>query len=230
MTKRLLFVSSIIVLMITGIVVIAQIGIKPTDKMIIEILEENRDNLLSIVGIIGAGIARDTCSNNHIIGITIYLDNMTENHEIPNKLGDFTIFIKGIDEASKFEIETMIIQNTHYHLLDVTTDKPTYNQNDNITITIKNFSNETFTFSNSIYNLYFEKWIDFWELYTGIIGLEVITYLSPEETGQIIYKLGEHTEKSFQPGKYQVVSKGWLDHKGKNVYVWDRAEFMVEYY
>ncbi len=64
--------------------------------------------MLSIDGVVGAGIARD--ENNHIIGIAVYVeDDMTDVQKIPNKLGEFKVFIKGMSEASEFEKERMII-------------------------------------------------------------------------------------------------------------------------
>lgn len=228
MTKRLsITIGVLVVLVIAGIVYVTQISIIPTDVKIVEILEENKENLLSVDGVVGAGIARD--EDNHIIGIAVYVeDNEADTQQIPSKLGEFKVFIKKISEASEFEKERMII-NPRYHLLNVTTDKSVYQQNDNITITVKNLSNETVTFGNSAYDLFFEKWNGVsWEVYTGVIGLEVITYLNPEEIGEIGYKLGGQTDKPFPQGKYRVISEGWLDHNGKIVYVWGYAEFAVE--
>ena len=182
MTKRRLFIFGFFVIAIVGIVFITQIGITPADVKIIEILKNNRENLLRVVGVVGAGIARD--EKNHIIGIAVYVeDNIINSQEIPSELDEFNVFVKDVSEATESEKESMIIRNTHYHLLNVTTDKTMYQQNNNITITIKNESNETFIFGNSVYDLFFKKWNgDSWEVYTGIIGLEVITYLNPEET------------------------------------------------
>ena len=227
MSKRLLFIiGSLIVLAITGIVFVTQIGIKPADVKIFEILEDNRENLLGVFGVVGAGIARD--ESNRIIGIVVYVEDVTDTQKIPTKLGEFKVYIKGLNEASDFEKERMIIRNTHYQLLDVTADKNMYRENDNITITIKNLSNNTFAFGNSVYDLYFKKWNGVsWEFYTGVIGLEVITYLDPEETAKITYQLGGQTDRPFPPRKYRVISKGWVDHEGKTIYVWGFAEFTV---
>jgi len=229
MTKKLLFVVGIFVgLVIAGIVCVTQIGITPTDTKIFQILHENKENLLSIDGVVGAGIARD--EDNHIIGIAVYVeDNVTDTQEIPDKLDEFDVFIKRIGEASEFEKERMIIRSTRYRLLNVTTDKIVYQQNDNIVVTIKSKSNETVVFGNSVYDLFFEKWNGVsWEFYTGVIGVEVITYLYPEEIAEVDYLLGGQTDKPFPSGRYRVVSCGWLDHNGEIVYVWGYAEFTVE--
>lgn len=93
---------SIILLMLNPIV--------PTDVKINEALTENKDFLLNIDGVIGAGIARNN-TNNHIIGIAVYIaNNATYTQEIPQKLGDFTVIVKRISEVSEFEKEHMIIR------------------------------------------------------------------------------------------------------------------------
>lgn len=164
-----------------------------------------------------AWIARD--ENNHIIGIAVYVDNVADIQEIPSMLGEFKVYIKGIDGISDFEKEKMILKNTYYQLLNVTTDKTLYQENDNIAITVENLSNDTFTFGNSVYDLYFEKWNgESWEFYTGVIGLEVITYLNPEEIAEVSYQMGGQTDKPFFPGKYRAISIGWIDHNGEPIY------------
>jgi hypothetical protein len=111
-------------IIITGILVVLVIGtifvlsvilwmlnpIVPTDVKIHNTLKENQDFLLSIDGVIGAGIARNS-SNNHIIGTAVYVeDNITDVQGIPDKIGEFTVFIKRISEISEFEKERMLIR------------------------------------------------------------------------------------------------------------------------
>jgi len=84
--------------------------IVPTDVKIYRTLDENKDFLLSIDGVIGAGIAKNS-SNNYIIGIAVYIeDNMTNIQEVPKELGEYPVFIKRISEISEFENERMIIR------------------------------------------------------------------------------------------------------------------------
>lgn len=96
MDKKLLIAIGILVaLAVAGLVFVTRIGIMPTDTKIIEILYKNEENLLSIDGVVGAGIARD--ENNHIIGIAVYVeDYMVHFEKIPSKLGEFKISIKRI--------------------------------------------------------------------------------------------------------------------------------------
>jgi hypothetical protein len=97
-----IFVLSVMLWMLNPIV--------PADVKMYHTLEKNQDVLFSIDGVIGAGIARNS-SSNHIIGIAVYVeDNFTDVQEIPDKLGEFTVFIKRISEISEFEKERMLIR------------------------------------------------------------------------------------------------------------------------
>lgn len=109
MGRRLLIASGVLlVLAVAGVVFVTRIGIRPTDTKIIDILGENREELLSIDGVVGAGIARD--EDNHIIGIAVYVeDDMTEIRRIPAMLGEFEVLVKRASEISEFEREKMII-------------------------------------------------------------------------------------------------------------------------
>ncbi len=107
--KILIAVGILGVLAVTGFLWISTPIGMPTDTEIVDILKENEENLLSIEGVVGAGIARD--ENNYIIGIAVYVeDNMTNVQNIPSKLGEYEVFIKRISEASDFEKEKMIIK------------------------------------------------------------------------------------------------------------------------
>lgn len=135
-----------------------------------------------------------------------------------------------VEAHKEFEVVAKMPPLFMLLLLNVTiNNKSVCHQDDNVIITVKNESNETLTFGDSAYNLFFEKWNGVsWEPYTGVIGLEVITLLNPEEVAEIRYKLGEQTDKPFPVGKYLVTSKGWFDHIGEITWVWGYAEFAVE--
>jgi hypothetical protein len=99
----------LIAVVITGFVLFALNDMTPTDTKIVQVLDENEESLLSIEGVVGAGIARD--ENNYIIGIAVYVeDDMTDFQEIPSKLNGFQVFIKRMSEASEFEKENMLIR------------------------------------------------------------------------------------------------------------------------
>ena len=84
--------------------------IYPTDSKIINTLNQNENYLLNIPNVVGAGIARNN-SNNYIIGIAVYIaDNATNTHEIPQRLGDFTVFIIRISDVSQFDRDHMIVR------------------------------------------------------------------------------------------------------------------------
>jgi len=83
--------------------------IVPTDVKIVEILDRNRDVLLNIDGVVGAGIARSEIDNS-ITGIAVYVeDDMTNVQEIPSELEGFKVFLKRMSETSEYERENMII-------------------------------------------------------------------------------------------------------------------------
>lgn len=135
--KKLWISVGMLALAVAGIIFVSQVGITPTDTKIIDLLHENGENLLGVVGVVGAGIARD--ENNHIMGIAVYVDdNVADAQQIPSNLGEFTVYVKDVAEASDFERERMIIQNKYYRLLNVTTNKTLYQQNEDFTVTIKN--------------------------------------------------------------------------------------------
>ena len=107
--KFLMAIGIPVALAIVGVLCVDQMGITPTDTKIIEVLHENEHNLLSIDGVVGAGIARD--EDNHIIGIAVYVeDHVTGIQRIPAELGEFKVLIKTISEASELEKEAIIIR------------------------------------------------------------------------------------------------------------------------
>ena len=225
MNRKILMILGVSAFMLfSGIIFVTQLNIKPADVKIVEVLEENKGKILSLLGVVGAGIARD--ENNYIIGIAVYVDDeIINSKEIPSQLGEFKIYIKRISEVSDFEKDRMIIRNDYFHLLNVTLNKSIYRQNETLIILIQNLSNETFTFGDSVYGLYFEKRDgESWNFYTGMIGLQVITKLNPKDKAWITYKLAE---KPFYSGKYRVISKGWIEHEERIIRIWGYAEFTV---
>ena len=116
MNRKLLITIGILLVVVVGAFIFSIVvgffifPIIPTDTKIVNTLFENEDYLLGIDGVIGAGIARNE-SNNHIIGIAVYVEyNMTNVQEIPSELGGFEVFTKRISEASEFEKENMVIR------------------------------------------------------------------------------------------------------------------------
>lgn len=96
--------------LLLSIILVMLNPIVPTDVKINDALAENKDFLLNIDGVIGAGITRNS-SNNYVIGIAVYVeDNITDTQKIPKELDEFTVFIKRIGELNEFEKENMIIR------------------------------------------------------------------------------------------------------------------------
>ena len=113
-------------------------------------------------------------------------------------------------------------------LLEVTTDKAVYHEGDNITITIKNTSNQTVTFASTAYGVVFEKWVeDRWVFHSAVAGVEVIVSLEPDQTHQITVKLSNN-DQPFTSGEYRVLSSGWIEQDGQYIQVWGYAEFLIE--
>ena len=101
-------ISGLLLTAAVALVLLPPLSITPTDTRIVDILYKNKETLLSIDGVVGAGIARD--KNNYIMGIAVYVeDNMTDIHKVPSMLGEFKVFVKRMSEASEFEKERMII-------------------------------------------------------------------------------------------------------------------------
>jgi len=129
----------------------------------------------------------------------------------------------------EFEVIKKPLPRTVLPLLIVKADKAVYSQSDNMTVTLENGSNETLSFADSSYGLFFEKWNGAsWEFHAGLSGVEVITTLDPGEKAEIIYRLSGQTEKPFLQGRYRAVSVGWIYRNGESVQVGGFAEFKVE--
>ena len=68
----------------------------PADVQIARAIDENKDLLESIDGVLAAGFG----SNVHIDGINIYIDAaMTNIEAVPTQLGDFQVFLIRIDNS-----------------------------------------------------------------------------------------------------------------------------------
>ena len=97
-------------MVICGFIYINQTTATPTDTKIVVIILENKDKLLDIDGVVGAGIAKN--ENNATIGIAVYIeDDIASNHLIPRKINDYHVYIKKINETSEIEKEEMIISS-----------------------------------------------------------------------------------------------------------------------
>lgn len=134
----------------------------------------------------------------------------------PNKSGEYEINLRFIVSNSwlssreysqklRVRVAPILYKPKPEEVLTVTLDKERYGEGDTMTIIIQNISNETQWFGNAAYDVCFERFngVD-WEFYDSIPGAEVITCLKPEETGQVTWKLGGHTDSPFPAGQYRV--------------------------
>ncbi|MGB9683321.1 MAG: hypothetical protein ACPL1Z_00130 [Candidatus Bathyarchaeales archaeon] len=126
------------------------------------------------------------------------------------------------DVVAKKQPEPMLL------LLNVAIEKMVYHQGDHMIITLRNDANKTIKFSNSAYDVFFERWNGAsWEPYCGVPGLDAVALLNPKETAKIEYTLGSQTDKPFPVGRYRVISIGRFDDNSES-WVWGYAEFKVE--
>jgi hypothetical protein len=105
--KVLLIVGSVAIVIGCFFLVIA-VGwmlnpIVPRDSQLIRTIDENKDLLSSINGVVAVGIARNS-TNNHIMGINVIVrDDMSSVQEIPKQLGDFTVYVKKISDTTEID-------------------------------------------------------------------------------------------------------------------------------
>ena len=112
--------------------------------------------------------------------------------------------------------------------LEVTTDKTMYQEGDNMTITIRNASNQAVWFGSPAYGVSFEKWDkDKWVFHSSICGAEVIVNLEPEQTRQITVRLS-NIDQPFSCGEYRILSSGWTEQDNLHVQIWGCSEFIIE--
>ena len=102
-TRRMavILAASSAVLIICGFIILVFVGfilnpIIPADVQIARTIDENKNLLESIDGVLAAGFG----SNVHIDGINIYIDaGMTNIEAVPTQLGDFQVFLIRIDNS-----------------------------------------------------------------------------------------------------------------------------------
>ena len=106
--KKILLVAGSVAIVIGCFFLVIAIGwmlnpIVPRDSQLIHTIEENKDLLSSIDGVVGVGIARNY-TNNHLIGINVIVkDDMSNAQEIPEQIGDFTVYVKTISNITDID-------------------------------------------------------------------------------------------------------------------------------
>lgn len=111
--------------------------------------------------------------------------------------------------------------------LKVVTDKSSYREGENMTITIRNVSGRKVFFGSTAYGVRFEKWNgEKWKFHSSIIGAAVIVSLEPGQTKQITVELS-NPDQPFTAGKYRVLSNGWIEQDGKHIQISGYSEFSI---
>jgi hypothetical protein len=101
-----------VVLVVSGFFLVSFIGfllfpIVPTDVKIYRTINENKDLLESIDGVLAAGMGYN--DTGHIAGINVYINaNMTNVEDIPKQLGDYQVFLVRIDNTNPRDREGLI--------------------------------------------------------------------------------------------------------------------------
>jgi hypothetical protein len=143
------------------------------------------------------------------LSFTVIMPNQTGTYELDLRIKLFgLLFAKEYKWIYMFRVESTIFKPPTEADLIITLNKEVYLQGETIDITIKNISNETIWFTDTAYNLFFERFsgVD-WEFHTPIVGCLVMTPLEPGETAQLTWMLDVPLQP-FPPGKYRVGTHG----------------------
>jgi len=112
-------ISKKMAVMIAGVLVVLIVGgffflvfvgfilnpIIPTDVRIVRTIDENKDLLASIDGVLAAGFG----TNVHVDGINVYIDAaMTNTEGVPAQLGEFPVFLIRIDNSQPYDREGLL--------------------------------------------------------------------------------------------------------------------------
>jgi hypothetical protein len=137
---------------------------------------------------------------------------------LPNQTGTYNVnlsitlygwvFSREYKFKYAFTAYTFVPKPLPEECLTITLDKGTYYQGEVMNITIKNISNETIWFTDTAYNLFFERFNgQDWEFYDTIIGGAAMTPLKPKQTAQVKWTLG-YPGRPYPAGRYRVGTHG----------------------
>jgi hypothetical protein len=106
----LLIVSVSAALLTIEAIFTTQNRISSADAEIVQVLHRNEKMILSIKGVLGAGIARSR--NGSTLGIALYVvNNMSDFREIPNEIDGFNVFSSHIWNVSEYEKANMVVNS-----------------------------------------------------------------------------------------------------------------------
>ena len=143
------------------------------------------------------------------LSFTVIMPNQTGTYEIDLRIRLFgLLFSREYKWMYTFKVEPFIPKPPPEAYLIITLDKEIYSQVEIMNITIKNISNETIWFTDTAYNLFFERFngVD-WEFHTSIVGCLAMTPLEPGETAQLTWALDVPLQP-FPLGRYRVGTHG----------------------
>ena len=144
------------------------------------------------------------------LGFTVVMPDQTGTYEVDLsiRLYSWLFFFREYKWRYMLTADIFVPKSLPEKCLSVTLDKEIYHQGDIMTITIENVSNETIWFTDTAYNLCFERFngVD-WEFHTAIVGCLAMTPLEPGETAQLTWALDVPLQP-FPPGRYRVGTHG----------------------
>lgn len=140
------------------------------------------------------------------LGFTVVMPNQTGTYEVDLSITLYGwLFSREYKWMYTFTVEPSFSKPPPEERLTITLDKETYHQGEIMNLTIENISNETVWFTNTAYDLFFERFNGKdWEFHTPIVGGAAMTPLEPSETAQFTWKLSS----DFSLGHYRVGTHG----------------------
>jgi len=143
------------------------------------------------------------------LGFTVIMPNQTGNYEVNLSITLYSwLFSREYEWKYILTADVFVPKSPPEECLSITIDNQIYYQGDVMTITIENISNETIWFTDTAYNLFFEKFngVD-WKFHTAIVGCLAMTPLEPGETAQLMWTL-DVPSQAFPDGRYRVGTHG----------------------
>lgn len=143
------------------------------------------------------------------LGFTVVMPNQTGTYEVDLSITLYGwLFSKEYEWRYELAAEAFAHKTSLEECFSLTTNKETYRQDDIMTITIENISNETIWFTDGAYNIFFERFtgVD-WEFHTAPVAIAVMTPLEAGETAQLTWPL-DAPGQEFPAGRYRVGTHG----------------------
>jgi len=143
------------------------------------------------------------------LSFTVIMPNQTGTYDLDLRIRLFgLLFSREYNWIYTFRVESFVLKSPSEAGLIITPGEETYHQGETMDIILSNVSNETIWFTDTAYNLCFERFNGvYWEFHTAIVGGLAMTPLELGETAQLTWVLDVPLQP-FSPGRYRVGTKG----------------------